>query len=162
MRLIVLLLLLIPPAATAQQKIHGFFANGKAGIGNWADDASLGVAFEGGFLQQKNMYAISALRAEEIDSREVIHALDLSYGRFIQRKRFVFHYQAGLGVVWGKNESGKDEAFTTVGLPLKAGIKFVPANFFSIGIDFQANINSEQSLYLAMFTFGIWPQPVNN
>lgn len=159
MRLVLLSLILIPVTAVAQDKLHGFYANGKAGAGNaFAEDASFGLSFEAGYVRNKNLYTAAYLRSEEFDNREVIHCFDLTLGKFIQIRSLIYHYQAGLGAVWGKNERGIDEPFTTIGLPLKTGVKFVPPNFFSIGLDLQANINAEKSMYFAMFTIGIWPR----
>lgn len=154
----VMLFILLPLTGTAQEKFHGFYANAKTGVGNWfGDDAGVGLAFEGGLVSDNKLYSASYLRTEEIEDREVINCIDLTLGRFIQKNGVIFHYQAGLGVVWGKNERGVDEPFTTIGLPLKTGVKVVPSNFFSIGLDLQANLNAERSLYLIMFTIGVWP-----
>lgn len=153
-----MLLILLPLTGTAQEKFHGFYANAKAGVGNWfGDDVGVGLCFEGGLVRDNKLYTASYLRTEEIEYREVINSVDLTLGRFMKKNGLIFHYQAGVGVVWGKNERGVDEPFTTLGLPLKTGIKFVPSNFFSIGLDLQANLNAERSLYLIMFTIGVWP-----
>ena len=160
MRLVIILVTLIPVMASAQKTFDGVYANGKTGVGNWFDDnSSIGLSVEGGLTRNKNLYTVSYLRMEEIEHREVVNSVDLTLGRFVRNRGLIFHYQAGLGVVWGKNERGVDEPFTTVGLPLKTGIKFVPPNFFSFGLDLQANVNTERSLYLVMFTIGIWPRP---
>lgn len=158
MRLAIIIFILLPLTGVAQETFHGFYANAKAGIGNWfEDDPNVGLSFELGLLRNRNLYATSYLRTEEIDDREVINSIDLTLGRFVKNNGLIFHYQAGLGVVWGKNERGMDEPFTTIGLPLKTGIKLVPPNFFSIGLDLQANLNPERSFYLIMFTIGVWP-----
>lgn len=158
MRVIIVLLILLPFTGTAQEKFHGFYANAKAGVGNWlADDAGVGLSLEGGLVRDKNLFTLSYLRTEEIEERELIHSIDLTLGRYLRKKGLIFHYQAGLGVVWGKNERGEDDPFTTVGVPLKTGVKLVPSNFFSLGLDLQANVNAERSLYQLMFTIGVWP-----
>ncbi len=158
MRVAIILFIIFPVTAPAQETFQGFYANGKAGIGNWfEDDINVGLSFEGGLIRNRNMYTASYLRTEEIDDREVTNSIDLTLGRFAKNKGLIFHYQAGIGVVWGKNEYGIDEPFATLGLPLKTGIKLVPPNFFSIGLDLQANLNAKRSFYLIMVTIGVWP-----
>jgi hypothetical protein len=158
MRVALVLLIFLPLTVAAQETIHGFYANAKVGVGNWLNDNSgIGLSFEGGLLRNKTMYTASYLRSEEIENREVINCIDLTIGRFARSKGLIFHYQAGLGMLWGKQEHGDDEPFVAVGLPVKTGIKFVPPNFFSIGVDLQANLNTKRSLYLVMFTVGVWP-----
>lgn len=153
----ILLFILLPLTVAAQETFHGY-ANVKAGIGNWLDDnSSIGLSFEGGLIRGENLYSFSYLRTEQILGREIINSIDLSFGRFTRKNKLVFHYQAGLGPVWSSKEAGSDENFFTVGLPFKTGIKFVPPNFFSLGLDLQANLNTEKSFYLVMLTLGVWP-----
>lgn len=52
--------------------------------------------------------------------------------------------------------------FTSFGVPLKIGLKYMPFPFMNVGIDFQANLNLEKSFFNTFLSleFGIIRNPM--
>jgi hypothetical protein len=88
-------------------------------------------------------------------------------GKYNEQGNFRFQYQAGLGLMWGLKRSEsiaatslfntefESENFTTIGFIPKLSIQIIPFSFLSLGIDFQANINKENSVFMPLISVGI-------
>ena len=64
-----------------------------------------------------------------------------------------FQIEAGLGSVKGtinKSKSYSPQNISTLGFPVKLGIKHLFSNSISFGVDLQANLNSQYPIYMIM------------
>lgn len=102
---------------------------------------------------------------------EKYNQLNLLYGKYLDTKnnKFRFQYQAGIGMFWGtlrtkeldKTSTGfltnkyYTKKVSTVGFPLKVGGRYIPFKFLSIGIDLQANLNLQKSIFRPMLSLEI-------
>jgi hypothetical protein len=81
-----------------------------------------------------------------------------------------FQYQSGIGIFWGTlrtdeydkenlsflfNNAYFTKEVSTVGFPLKIGGRYIPFKFLSIGIDLQANLNFQKSIFRPMLSIEI-------
>jgi len=100
--------------------------------------------------------------------QEYFNQIGIMIGSYVGEKLFRLQYQGGIATFWGMRRTeiigkgglfsgdvykGKD--FFTAGLVFKLGFKEIPLKQLSFGLDFQANINSENPLYMAMFSVEI-------
>jgi hypothetical protein len=94
---------------------------------------------------------------------EDLHQANFLFGSFIDRNSFRFEYQAGVGMVWGTHrttlqssgflwEQYDSQEFQTISLPLRVGLKYIPFQFMSVGLEFLVNINPEKTIALPMLT----------
>ncbi len=102
---------------------------------------------------------------------EKYNQINLLFGKYIdtKNKKFRFQYQGGIGMFWGTlrtNELDKTDTnwltnryytkeISTVGFPLKIGGRYIPFKFLSIGIDLQANMNFQKSIFRPMLSIEI-------
>jgi len=98
---------------------------------------------------------------------EYFNQIGLMVGKYNEQGNFRFQYQAGLGLMWGLKRSEsiaatslfntefESENFTTIGFIPKLSIQIIPFSFLSLGIDFQANINKENSVFMPLISIGI-------
>ena len=151
-----LICILININISAQNKIDGYFINPKFGIYNWLENDAGGLlTVEAGIIKDKHIFMTSYSRGEQIYGPQILNTIDFNYGKFIGERLFRFQYQAGLGVIWGDSRSDYSDDksdFFTVGIPLKLGFKILPIKYLSLGIDIQANLNLENSMYMPMIS----------
>lgn len=95
--------------------------------------------------------------------------LNFLFGKYIGDKKFRFQYQTGIGMFWGIKRTDEldlensnilsnyyyTEKFSTIGIPIKIGGRYIPFKFLSIGIDLQANLNLSQTILRPMFSIEI-------
>ena len=95
--------------------------------------------------------------------------LDFLFGSYIGDEFLRLQYQIGFGAFWGVKpgflitkgqglfsaDTFEKVSFLTVGIPLKIGLKIMPANFISFGVDLQANLNIENSLLMVLFSIEV-------
>lgn len=102
---------------------------------------------------------------------EKYNQLNLLFGKYVDTKneKFRFQYQAGIGLFWARlrtNELDKRDTnwisnryytkyISTIGFPLKIGGRYIPFKFLSIGIDLQANLNFQKSIFRPMLSLEI-------
>jgi len=102
---------------------------------------------------------------------EKYNQLNLLFGKYIdtKNKKFRLQYQGGIGMFWGTlrtEELDKTDTnwlttryytkeVSTVGFPLKIGGRYIPFKFLSIGIDLQANLNFQKSIFRPMLSLEI-------
>lgn len=156
----IIFLILIHTDSFAQRKIDGYFGIYKVGLYGSGGLKGMISSFEAGVLKNNTALGIAYVRTSEIFGQDNSDALDVTIGRFRKENSFMFfHAQAGIGALWIREwniDAEKIDSFFTVGVPLKAGVKFIPPKFLSIGIDLQANINSQKSMYMILLTLGVW------
>jgi len=113
------------------------------------------------FLISADYYRIDEFVLFEAPAGKYNH-LGIMIGSYSDRGKFRFQYQAGLGLLWGSartNEILDDETyflstiykskdFLSVGFTPKLGFKIMDISYFRVGIDLQANINFEKSVFL--------------
>ena len=113
-------------------------------------DYSGGLAITGeiSYAINKNVFSFSATTGEEIGifgRGNRFHELNILYGRELKLKEWFFidmHAGAGL-FLYNTDENHLAE----IGLPLVTKIRFKTGDKFSIGLKFQANINSIDNIY---------------
>ena len=102
---------------------------------------------------------------------EKYNQLNLLFGKYTDSKneKFRFQYQGGIGMFWGIKRTDEldttnsniltnhyfTEKFSTVGFPLKIGGRYIPFKFLSMGIDLQANLNFQKSIFRPMLSLEI-------
>ena len=162
----VLLILSTNEPTNGQIAIDGYSINPKLGAYNYkGGDIPSGVAgVEINAFKYHIIYALDYYKYEEFVlfayPSEKYNQIDFLIGKYIGDRLFRFQYQGGLGTFWGFKRGDKigsyfdhkKDKFFTIGIPLKLGLKLIPARFISIGIDFQANINFEKPTGMAFIS----------
>jgi hypothetical protein len=150
----------------SQSKVNGFSICTKLGF--YQPDGGFASGFEFNVQSNYMLFSLNAYSAREFqilgdEPDEKFNQVNIMLGQSRAKKLCRFQYEIGLGTFWGTKRgdfisSGyltstyeKDD-FTTIGIPAKIGFKFVPFTFFSIGIDFHANLNSEKPLVMPMIS----------
>jgi hypothetical protein len=157
-----------------QNKIDGFAINPKIGRFNWTEDINGYIAgIEVNAIKKDMIFSVDFYNAEDFNifgklPAATYNQFDLLFGKYIDWNIFRLQYQGGLGALWGvypgdliqegglfSSDIHEEVSYFTVGVPLKLGFKIMPTRFTSIGLDFQANLNLKNSLYMVMLSIEI-------
>ena len=160
---------------TPATKLDGFSINPKVGFyqPNSNNEGGIigGVALN--VFKNKFLYSADYYRFEELvlfkSPTEHFNQVGLMVGKQTNDGIFRLQYQAGLGLMWGlerteimvENSSGflttqfESKDFMAVGFTPKIGFKIIPFSFLSIGIDFQANVNLENTVFMSLISVEI-------
>jgi hypothetical protein len=132
--------------------------------------------FEINAFSKSYLYTIGYFYGEDYEflgdtPTEKYNQLNLLFGKYIDSKneKFRFQYQGGIGLFWGTirtDELDKTDGniltnkyftkeISTVGFPVKIGGRYIPFKFLSIGIDLQANLNFQKSIFRPMLNLEI-------
>ncbi|MDY7393686.1 outer membrane beta-barrel protein [Aureibaculum sp. 2210JD6-5] len=125
-------------------------------------DSSAGFLLNGevAFGYKQNVFMLSVNAGEEIDLfgyNDNVQQINLMYGReFPLSNRFSVDAFAGLGYFSVKTRDYfyensknviKNKRFTTMGFPISARIRYKFNDFISLGLKFEQNINSVNSVF---------------
>lgn len=132
--------------------------------------------FEINLFSKSYLYSVGYYSGEEWrilgDSpTEKYNQINLLFGKYVDSKneKFRFQYQSGIGIFWGTLRTDKFDAensniltnayftkeISTIGFPLKIGGRYIPFKFLSVGIDLQANLNFQKSIFRPMLSVEI-------
>jgi hypothetical protein len=147
--------LLITPVLSQNAK-PGFAVNPKTGIFLWPNHENGGVfGVEANFLHKGWIFSVDFFQFQEINllssDEDMFRQVGIMAGKYYGDGLFRVQLQGGFAPIWqigAPDES--DPHFSTVGLVLKTGFKFIPLHFFSIGIDLQGNLNSKKPLFMPL------------
>jgi hypothetical protein len=153
-----------------QITLDGYSINPKLGIYNYVggDTPSAVAGIEINAFKNHIIYAGDFYHYEEFVlfayPSEEYNQIDFLIGKYIGDGFFRFQFQGGIGTFWGFKRGARigsyfdheKNNFFTLGIPLKLGIKLLPAKFISIGMDLQANLNFKKttSMVLLSIEFG--------
>jgi len=124
---------------------------------------------EGLRYSKSNIMSVSYLYKQEWDtfssnpSYESMNYLSFMFGKYGSLGIMFFQLQAGISVNFGlirgefveSNKLGDLyflERESTFGLPIKLGVKFELSEHWRFGLNFNANINNYESLFIPMFS----------
>ena len=117
------------------------------------------------------IYSIDYYAFEEFtlfEESEKFFQIGLMSGKCYGNKYLRLQLQGGLSIFSGRlktdniisegtgafgNDEYEREDFITCGLVGKVGLKFIPVKYISVGVDFQANINTKNIVYMPMISF---------
>ena len=171
---LILLFVFLNMSIVQSQIIDKYSISGKGTIDVFSDFYSEGL--EVNAFSRSYLYTIGYYYGEDYGfmgdtPTEKYNQFNLLFGKYIDTKneKFRFQYQGGIGVFWGtlrtdeyneQNSSILTNAYFTqevssISFPLKIGVRYIPFNFLSIGIDLQANLNFQKSIFRPMLSIGI-------
>jgi hypothetical protein len=116
------------------------------------------------------MFSVDYLAFEELHFGfspkpiEYFNQVGFMAGKYFGENDFRLQLQGGIAPIWGirrikiKSTGGNNyhsENFLTTGLVFKIGVKAYPLKFFGLGIDLQANFNSNKSVFMPMVSVEI-------
>lgn len=153
--LVIVLFILFTPAFS-QSQFTGYSINLKPGVFiglNNNNGAVLGV--ETNYLTNGWIFSLDFFQFHEIQiiggEEDIFRQAGVMAGKYYGDRLFRIQLQGGIASIWeigGGGPSGTN--FSTMGLVLKTGFKFIPLRFFSIGLDLQSNLNSEKPLLMPL------------
>ena len=155
--LVVVLSFLFTPLLS-QSQTTGFSINPKAGIYTAKNEAGAIMGVETSYLRNGWMFSVDFYQFEEIEyfssDEDIFRQVGIMAGKYYGDRLFRIELQGGIAPFWqiGLREGSEPEKFTTVGLTLKTGFKFIPLPFFSIGIDLQGNLNPKRPLFMPLIS----------
>ena len=159
---------------TQSQIVDKYSISGKGTMNIWTNEFFEGI--EVNIYNRNYIYSIGYYKGNDDilfgdEPSEEYNQVNLLFGKYIDTKnqKFRFQYQGGIGMFWGtlrtdeydeENSSFLNNAYfteevSTVGFPLKIGGRYIPFKFLSIGIDLQANLNFQKSIFRPMLSLGI-------
>ena len=99
--------------------------------------------------KRQDFYQFEEIRYFSSDE-DIFRQAGIMAGKYYGDRLFRVQLQGGIAPIWqiGSREGSETGKFTTAGVALKTGLKFIPLPFFSIGIDLQGNINPEKTLFM--------------
>ena len=176
--IIIVLIFFISPnesiGQTSNAKLDGFSINPKFGLYKAFEDKE---GFTGGaelnVLKQNFLFSAEYYEFEEFvlfeSPTEHFNQLGLMVGKYNDNGIFRLQYQLGLGLMWGVkrteliikdppiffNTQFESKDFIALGVATKIGFKIIPFSFLSIGIDLQANINLENTVFIPFISVEI-------
>lgn len=175
MKKLLIIAILLNVSLIQSQIIEKYSVSKKGIIDVFTDFYSGG--FEINTFSKSYIYSIGYYYREEYvfifgdKPSEEYNQVNLLFGKYIDTKkeRFRFQYQGGIGLFWGtlrtdeydKENSGLlttayfTKGIATIGFPIKIGGRYIPFKFLSIGIDLQANLNFQKSIFTPMFSLEI-------
>jgi hypothetical protein len=156
---IALYLLMMP--GISQSQFTGFAVNPKTGIFLWPNHENGGVwGAEANYLHKGWIFSLDFFQFQEINllssDEDMFRQVGIMAGKYYGDRLFRVQLQGGIASIWeigAPDES--DPHFSTFGLVLKTGFKFIPLHFFSIGIDLQSNFNSQKPLVMPLVSIEI-------
>lgn len=153
----------------SQSPFTGFAVNPKTGIFLWPNHENGGVfGVEANFLHKGWIFSVDFFQFQEINlllsDEDMFRQVGIMAGKYYGDRLFRVQLQGGFASTWqigAPDES--DPHFSTVGLVLKTGFKFIPLRFFSIGLDVQSNFNSNKPLFMPLVSleFGLLRDKIN-
>ncbi|HBC77648.1 MAG TPA: hypothetical protein DCZ51_03405 [Bacteroidales bacterium] len=155
------LLFSITGLINGQTKFNGFAINPKFGLyGSFCGGLPGSVGgMELNVLRNKWMFSLDYFHSKFTfigDKEELLDQFDFLFGRYFGNESWNirFQIQGGVGTLKGitYNES---EHISTIGLPLKLGLKWLPTSSLGVGVDLQAKLNSKYSIYMIMASIEI-------
>lgn len=135
-----------------------------------ASETGISASLEATIQRKTKLYSVSTRSLGEIgifDNSNVnnnISSIELMYGKVLSSNTFFCSISGGLGYVYSqeKGEFISREAVwffgyytfekikkSTVGIPISFKIFYIPTKYYGIGLDFYANINSNNTFYTA-------------
>jgi hypothetical protein len=119
----------------------------------YSDFETGGIAFSAdvSFAYKKHIFTFETTTGAEFtifDTGDSFEQLSVLYGReFMLNKTVFIDTHLGLGYFSFKSSARNFDRLTTIGIPLAVKVRYKTAKRFSIGIQFQANINSINNIY---------------
>jgi hypothetical protein len=166
--ILISMFLLITPVFSQNAK-PGFAVNPKTGIFLWPSHENGGaVGVEANYLHKGWIFSVDFFQFQEINllssDEDMFRQVGIMAGKYYGDRLFRIQLQGGFASIWeigAPDES--DPHFSTVGLVLKTGFKFIPVRFFSIGLDVQSNFNSKKPLFMPLVSleFGLLRDKIN-
>lgn len=156
---IVLFFFFIP--VFSQGQATGFSVNPKSGIYRAKLEAGAVFGVETNYLRNGWMFSADFFQFHEIhlfsSDEEIFRQVGIMAGKYYGDRLFRVQLQGGIAPIWvtGPRDSSEPEKFSTVGLVLKTGFKFIPLHFLSIGLDLQSNLNPKKSLVMPLVSIEI-------
>lgn len=165
---IVLFFLFIP--VLSQSQTTGFSVNPKSGVYSAKIEAGAVFGVETNYLRNGWMFSADFYQFHEIrlfsSDEEIFRQVGIMAGKYYGDRLFRVQLQGGIAPIWqiGPRDSSEPENFSTVGLVLKTGFKFIPLHFLSIGLDLQSNLNPKKSLIMPLISieFGRLRDKINH
>jgi hypothetical protein len=159
-------------SANGQLEIDKYSVNPKLGLYFSSSNVGFATGVETNIAVKRLLYSVDYYRFQEVQivfpnsPSEYCNQIGFMIGKYFGEKNFRIQWQGGIAPIWGlkrtdilEHGSGwfsgniyKSERFFTAGLVLKIGLKINPTSFLGIGIDFQANINSQKTIYMPMIS----------
>ena len=159
---------------TSNSKIDGLSINPKFGLyKSFGGKEGFTGGAELNVLKHKFLYGANYYRFKELvlfeSFTEYFNQFGLLVGKYNDNGIFRLQYQAGLGLLWGMkrteiiikdppgffNTEFESKDFIALGFTPKIGFKIIPFSFLSIGIDLEANINLENSVFTPLISVEI-------
>lgn len=117
------------------------------------NDGGLAITGELSFSYRKNIFTFSASSGETLaffGKGDAFQQLNLLYGReFKLKKWFFIDTHAGIGLFFYNHNHSGGNHISEIGIPIVTKLRFKTGDKFSIGLKFQANINSFENIYSA-------------
>ncbi len=146
----------------SQSQTTGYSINPKMGIfmrANQENGAAAGAEINylhKGWILSADFYQFHEIRL--LSTGDIIfRQMGIMAGKYYGDRLFRVQLQGGVAPIWqvGYNYGSESDPFSTVGLVLKTGFKFIPLRFLSIGLDVQSNFNSQKSLVMPLISIEI-------
>lgn len=143
-----------------QRKFYGFSFHPKVGVYNaFSRNAGLMAGLETNLYDtRKTIYSIDYYYSAQYNGPQYSNQVNMAIGKFYQKKRFYAYAQAGLGYIWGDSRTNSADVvseYSSINMPLKAGVKIMPLKKLSIGLDLYGNLNFGHVSFSPLITIGI-------
>lgn len=154
----VIVLFFLSTPLFSQSQTTGFAINPKSGLYKAKDEAGAVLGVEANYLRNGWMFSADFFQLHEIhllsSDEEIFSQVGIMAGKYYGDRLFRVQLQGGVAAMWeiGPRASSEPEKFSTVGLALKTGFKFIPLPFVSIGVDLQSNLNSKKPLIMPLIS----------
>ncbi len=161
--LLIFLFFLLSDSGFSQNPKPEFSFNPKAGIYLSRNNLNGGAAgVEINYLIKGWIFSFDFFQFQELNllssrNQDIFRQIGLMAGKYYGDRMFRIQLEGGIASVWeiGLKDFPETENFSTIGLVLKTGFKFLPLHFLSIGLDLQSNFNREKSLYMPLLSIEI-------
>ncbi len=144
--------------------IDGYAINPKLGVCYWRSDVTCFGAgaevsiFKNRFIYSADYYSFGEFSIMGPKPYIGFNQVSAMFGRYTGDEFFRIEYQVGAGIFWGTDRPEDEwggEKFTSAGLTAKIGLKLVPLNFLSLGVDLQTNLNFTHSVFFPLLSIEI-------
>lgn len=158
--LVVALLFLSIPVFS-QNQIAGFSVNIKPGLYMANDEKGAVIGIETNYRSNGWLFSADFCQLQEVkllsSDEDLFRQIGIMAGKYYGDRLFRVQLQGGVASIWeiGAPMDSEPENFSTVGLILKTGFKFIPLHFLSIGLDLQSNINPKKPLIMPLVSIEV-------
>jgi hypothetical protein len=145
-----------------QAEFEGSAFNPKVGLYLSKSFQGFSAGMEFNYIRNQNVLSVDFITSAEFtfsDEPSKYHQIEVLFGRYTDARGIRIHYQGGIAPTWCTQRGHWDDnsyieatSYFTLGLTGKLGLKIIPSQKVSFGVDLHGNLNLKNPSLIPMFS----------